>query len=416
MSQENNNQPIIEEGNNNRTAGDQLSWKDELRAFNKGKETVLWYSPPRNPEYAYKSLNGVHVEPEHAYIGGVAAPTWSEPVADIKKLNYNRQQLKSAKTNDIYKVLEDPFLGDFRNVAREYADVKMAGRNGNTDRRVKQASVGTEADFSAIDVVNVLAEMVGTELRTFVLEQALTVIGTPQLDLKVDTYTRFQAQTGVPEGVAPIPQRAAVSRTSYDLVKDAVMIGITDESQLRTVHDMYRQQVDTAVTDFKRLKSNKIATKLATASSDAAGGTWVAFTTDHNTTDPRQNIGTTSDTIFANNGAPNVICSHDKVWRGFSSSTYIKGVLQAIPLPDMSMAKIINQVPSMPGYTWYVDNEMTSTIASVFDRKAVAMLQGPVRTAQVRLELEGIDSYIYRDWNLPIFLVPSRVRQITGAA
>jgi hypothetical protein len=329
---------------------------------------------------------------------------------NVRKYLHAQEQLKSAQTNDVFKALEDPFIGEWQNIAREYADVK---RVKNGQRRIHGASVGTEADFSAIDVVNVMADLVGTELRTFVLEQALTVVGTPQLDLKVDSYTRFTAEQGVPEGVAPIPQRAAVSRTSYDLVKDVSMISITDESQLRTVHDLYKQMVDTAVTDFKRLKSNKIATKLATASSDS-GADWALFTTDHNTTDPRANIGTTADTIFSNNGAPNILASHDKVWRNYVSSTFVKGVLQAIPLPDMSMAKVINVVPGLPGFTWYVDNEMTGTILSVFDRKAVAMLQGPVRTAQVRLEQEGIDAYIYRDWNLPAFLVSSRVRQITG--
>lgn len=405
---------INEEGNNGRTAGDHLSWKDEVKAYEKGKSTVLWYSPPRGPsEYKYESTNGRPVKPQHIYLGGNGAPTWEEAVMDVRKYIHADEQLKSAKTDDIFKVLQDPFVGEWSNIAREYADAKMA-RDGESRRRVKGASIGTEADFSAIDVVNVMAQMVATELRTFVLEQALTVIGTPQLDLKVDTYTRFTAEQGVPEGVAPIPQRAAVSRTSYDLTKDVAMIGVTDESQLRTVHDMYRQMVDTAVTDFKRLKSNKIATKLATATTTSGGADWTAFTTDHNTTDPRANIGAASDAIFANNGAPNVLASHDQVWRGFASSTYIKGVLQAIPLPDMSMAKIINQVPSMPGFTWYVDNEMTSTIISVFDRKAVALLQGPVRTSQVRLEQEGIDAYLYRDWNVPVLLVSNRVRQLTS--
>jgi hypothetical protein len=403
-----NEQIINEQGNTGKNVVDKLSFKDEVRAYEKGKATVLWFNPAKT--YEVDKNTGAHVLPEHVYMGGNNSPTWIDPVINMKMLLENRQRIKSAQSTDIYKVLVDPYVGDWKNIAHEYAETK-AINNGHT----RSASIGTEADFSAIDVVNVLAEMVATELRTFVLEQALTVIGTPQLDLKVDTYTRFQAEQGVPEGVAPIPQRAAVSRTSYDLTKDVATIGITDEAQLRTVHDLYKQQVDTAVTDFKRVKSNKIATKLATATS-ASGADWAAFTTDHNTTDPRANIGTAADIIFSNNGAPNVLATHDKPWRNFSSSTFIKGVLQAIPLPDMSMAKIINQVPSMPGFTWYVDNEMTSTILSIFDRKAVALLQGPVRTAQYRLELEGIDGYLYRDWNLPVFLVSNRVRQVTGVA
>lgn len=403
------NQIINEEGNNGRNAVDRLTIRDELRAIEKGKATPLWF----NTAYTYERSDNSdeRVMPRTIYRGETnpVTPTWSEPILDMNAYIANKQKLKSGSTSDIYSVLQDPYIGEWQNIAVEYAE--NVKRNG---KKIKGAAIGTDADFSAIDVVNVLAEMVATELRTFVLEQALTVIGTPQLDLKVDLYTRFVAEQGVPEGVSPIPKRASVSRTSYDLTKDVALIGITDEAQLRTVHDMYKQQVDTAVTDFKRIKSNKIAAQLGTATASITGADWTAFTTDHNTTDPRAQIGSASDIIFANNGAPNVIASHDKAWRAFSSSTYIKGVLQAIPNPDMSMAKVINAVPSMPGYTWYVDNEMTNATMAIFDRKAVALLQGPVRTAQYRLEIEGIDGYIYRDWNLPVFLVPNRVQKLTS--
>jgi hypothetical protein len=262
--------------------------------------------------------------------------------------------------------------------------------------------------------------MVNTELRTFVLEQALTTIGTPNLNINIDTYTRFQAETGVPEGVEPTTKRAGVSRAPYNLTKDVATIAMTDEAQLRLVHDLWRQQIDTAVTDFKRLKAHKIAVLLGNISGTQTGpGTadhtgWATFTTDHNINSPFFDIGAVSDIIFANNGAPNILASNDKTWRIFSQSTYVKGVLQAVPLPDMSLAKILTAVPGLPGFTWFIDNEMATGNIAVFDKRAVAMLQGPVRTAQYRLELSGVDGYVYRDWNLPIIMVPGRTALVTG--
>ena len=402
-------QIAAEQGNYNKNAVDRMSIREEMRAIQKGMATSAWYNRSDEPT---TTESGIHVRPHTVYLGekNPGLPTWQEPVMDMKKYLAAREMLRNAKTDDAHKVIVDPMIGEWQSIAHEYAE-----RIDPETNRIRSAGVGTDADFAAIDVVNVLAEMVATELRTFVLEQALTIIGTPQLNLRVDTYTRFTAEQSVPEGVQPIVKRAAVARVSYDLTKDVSVIGITDEAQLRTVHDLYRQQVDTAVTDFKRLKSNKIATQLGQASATSSAD-WAAFTTDHNTTDPRDAIGRRADAIFANNGAPNVIASHDKPWRAFASSTYIKGVLQAIPLPDIGMAKIINQVPSMPGFVWYVDNEMTSTTCAIFDRKAVALLQGPVRTAQYRLEQEGVDGYIYRDWNLPVFLVSNRVNLLTGVA
>jgi hypothetical protein len=403
----NNNLDSIrnEEFTNRGNAVDRLSLRDELRAIEKGRATSAWYNPAKSWE---KAENGIRVRPQTIYVGenGPSSPLWTEPVFDMAKFQNNEKALKSGSTNDIYAVLEDPYIGEWASIAREYADAIK-------NNRLKSASIGTDADFSAIDVINVMTTMVNTELRTFVLEQALTTIGTPQLDLKVDTYTRFQAEQGVPEGVQPIPKRGSVSRTSYDLTKDVGLIGITDEAQLRTVHDLYSQQVDTAVTDFKRIKSNKIATLISTFPS-TSGSNWGSFTTDHNTNSPFTDIGAVTDTIFANNGAPNVMASADKTFRTYVQSTYVKGVLQAIPLPDMSVAKIINQVPGLPGMQWFVDNEMTNTTVGVFDKKAVALLQGPIRSAQYRLELEGIDGYIYRDWNLPINMIPGRTSLLTG--
>jgi hypothetical protein len=256
--------------------------------------------------------------------------------------------------------------------------------------------------------------MVNTELRNFVLTEAVTTIGTPQLNLNVDTYTRFTNSQGVPEGVAPQTKRPGVSRTAFNLTKDVGHIAMTDEAQLRAVHDMFRQAIDTAVTDFRRIKSNKVATELETATSYTTNvADWQAMSTDHNTTAPQFNLGAAADIIFSNNGNANIISTHDKAWRNFLMSTYVKGVLQAIPQPDLALAKVITNVPSLPGFTWYVDNEHTVTIGMVFDKAAVFLMQGPVRVAQYRMEQEGVDGYIYRDWNLPKIVIGGRVRKIS---
>jgi len=388
--------------------------KDEARRHEKAQSTSLWLNRTKGAEHA---ANGNLVKPMHVYIGetGKGLPTYDEPVADMQQIidgiNTVADQRRSGSIPDYGKITQDPFIGEWKAIAQEYdARVRHAGANP----LMRSAAVGTDSDFAAIDVVNVMATMVNTELRTFVLERALPVIGTPQLTINVDTFTRFTAETGVPEGVMPTTKRAGATRALFNLTKDVSTIAMTDESQLRLVHDMWRQQIDNATTDFKRIKANKIATTLEAAPNPVTGADWTAFTTDHNTNSPFKDIGSTSDTIFANNGSPNVITSHDKTWRGYTQSTYVKGVLQAIPLPNMSMAKVITDVPGMPGFTWYTDNEHTSTIAMIFDPAAVAMFQGPVKTEQYRLSREGVDGFVYRDWNLPAILVPGRIRKVTG--
>src|SRR6266487_80715 len=390
---------------------DRLAIRDEIRAIQKQQGTAAWYNPAKS--YS-RSEWGEKVLPETVYLGesNPYRPLWNEPVLNMGKFREARQaHLTAIKNGSLgsfdWGKYEDPFIGEWVGINQEYVSLKRSGK-------IKSAAVGTNTDFSAIDVINVLAEMVNTELRNFVLEQAVTAIGTPQLNLNVDTYTRFTNSVGVPEGVAPQTKRPSVSRTAFNLTKDVGHVAFTDEAQIRAVHDILRQAMDTAVTDMKRIRSNKIATELETATG-VSGGNWTTITTgDHNDTAPQVNLGTVADTIFANNGNANIITSHDKPRRAFTMSFYIKGLLQAIPLPDLSLAKVITNVPALPGFTWFIDNEHTNTLATVFDKQAVYLMDGPKRVAQYRMESEGIDGYIYRDWNLPKIVIGGRIRKLTG--
>jgi len=399
-----------EEQSNRLSSVDRMTIREEIRAIQKGQGTSAWYNPAKSVS---KSDFSDKVLPDSVYLGEASGqPTWNERIYDMSRFREAKRAQESAIKNGSiasfdWGKYEDPWVDDWKGVNQEYQYLKKTGR-------IKGAAVGQAADFTAIDVVNVLAQMVNIELRNFVLDQALTTIGTPQLNLRIDTWTRFVNSQGVPEGIAPMTRRPSVARTSFDLTKDVGHVAFTDEAQLRAVHDIFRQAIDTAVTDMKRIRSNKIATELETATG-VSGGNWSTITTgDHNDTKPQDNLGTVADTVFANNGQANVITSHDKVWRAFLTSFWVKGLLQAIPMPDLSLAKVITNVPAMPGMTWYIDNEHTNTLATLFDKGAVYLMDGPKRTAQYRMEQEGIDGYVYRDWNLPRIVIGGRIRKITG--
>ena len=107
----------IEEGNNQKTITDKLSWKDEMRAYEKGRARVLWFNPAKT--YQVDKNTGITVKPRTAYVGGNEVPTWQDPVADIDLLLANHARIKSAQSNDIFKVLQDPFIGEYQNLARE---------------------------------------------------------------------------------------------------------------------------------------------------------------------------------------------------------------------------------------------------------------------------------------------------------
>jgi hypothetical protein len=378
----------------------QLTFEQEIAKYEKGKAKSAWFNPTETREKDKRT--GLMVEPKTIYIGEVGgAPTWEEPVLDVAAFLNTRKLFREGKI-DADKAAFSPYYPAWQDRVNEYYDAIIQ----------RKAAVGTNAAFSAIDVVNVMATMFGLEIRAFVLDRAITVVNTPSLSLEVDIFSRFNASQDVGEGIAAVTKRGSVTRISFDLLKDVGHVALTDEAIMKSVHDLVRAHVENAVTDLKRIKAKKIATELETAD-DFAGADWAAYTTDHSTTSPYDNIGSVVDTIVSNNGIPNTIASHDKVWRDFIGNTHVKG-FSVMALPNTPGAKVITDVPGLPGFTWYVDNEKTPTICTVYDKQAVIMAQGPVRTAQYRLEAEGIDAYIVRDWNQVKRVQSGKIRDITG--
>lgn len=378
-----------------------LTESQESNLIEKGRMTNAWYNSAKTP---IRGDNGKIVAPESIYVNKRNTPTWdeNERAFDVALFKRNMQRIKSGKSNDWGAVQEDPFIGDFKKL------------NDKRIEHIKSAGYGSSTDFSAIDVINVQAQLITTELRDFVLEQAVTEIGVPNLTISIDAWTRFTGQKAIGEGVPPVLKLGSAARTTFNLVKDGTGIGLTFEAQARAVHDIYRTLVDNAVSDLRRIKAASIATTIETAT-DVAGADWAAYTTDHSTTNPFDNIGTVSDTIVSNNGRPDTLAIHDRVWRDFISNTHVHGFgLGPDHSGEFSTARVV-QVPGT-NFTAYIDNSKTNTICSVYEKKSIVKFQGPVRTASVQDQLADIDMYRIFDFNLPALLVAGRARDLTGVS
>jgi hypothetical protein len=168
------------------------------------------------------------------------------------------------------------------------------------------------------------------------------------------------------------------------LKKDVGHIAVTDEAQYRVDRDIYTMHVQHAVQDMRRIKANKIAVKLETAT-DVAGSDWMAYTGEHSTADPIDQIGTLADTIEANGGQPNTIASHARVFRAFKSNTHINGPPNASPNLTFGN-RVATDIPGLPGFTWYIDNLKTNTLATVYDKRATGERSGGAIKFEVRVQ------------------------------
>lgn len=387
--------------------------KEDYDMLQKRQQKASWYNPAKTP---MTGDNGVLVLPQTHYLGEAggqlgAVPTWEDPVLDARKAKAALAQYKSGNTEDRFKVTADPFIGKWQKVAHEYDELKLNAIKSGSLASIKSAGIGHTADYSAIDIVNVANEVVNTELRPFALEMAVKTVAVPNLQIDVDAWTRFTGDKNIGEGVPPVFKLGSTARTNFDLPKHGSAIGLTFEAQARAVHDVYRLNVENAITDLKRIKSNLIATELETAS-DVGGADWA---TDSN--NPYDNIGTVSDTIYGNNGTVNAIASHDRVFRDFVSNDNYKGTGErASHEGPFSTARVVDNIRGLEGITWYIDNEKTNTIATVYEKEAVWKMQGPVRTAVWRDEAADVDMFRIFDFMLCEIIIAGRIRDLTGVS
>ena len=379
----------------------------ELKAIEKNKATSAWFNPT---PYAVKDqVTGRTLLPETIYVGesNNLTPTWEDPALDVRKYINSMAAFKQGRM-DGDKAKYNPWIGEWKERIKE-----ASTHTGNAN--IYTGGVITTDDYTAINVINVMAEMLGTVYRDYSLEQAITRVATPSITLQIDTYTRFTASQDIDEGVTTPTKKGAFSRQSLDLKKDVGHIAFTDEVLMRPYqHNIYQTHVENAVQDLKRIKARKIATELELAA-DVAGSDWTAYTGEHSTADPYDQIGSIADTIYANGGEPNTLASADRVFRDFISNTRVSKATNGTVGQNYG-ARIVNGIAGLPTFTWYIDNELTNTMVTVYDKKAVILAQGPVRTAQYRYEEAGIDGYITRDWNAVKTIQSGLIRNITSVS
>lgn len=375
---------------------------DEIDRREIGRSKAAWLNPctarERDP------VTGKMLEPMHVYLGEASpySPTWDEPVLDLKAYMYASEKIAKGDWDADKKF--SPWLNGWDDRLNEYL----------SEANVRVGGAATADDFSAINVVQVLAGLLGLEFRAHSVLNAVTRVNTPNLTINIDTWTKFTAWQDVDEGVTMPTKKGGYSRQTVNLLKDVGHVAFTDEVLLRPYeHNIYQNHLENVVNAMQQIKATKVITELETAST-TAGADWGASSAGMSTNNPYDDIGAVIDLIEANNGVVDTIVTADRAFRDFISNSFVKGNGQAGAPANQAGARTIPNPPGLNGVTWDIDNGVTNTVAIVLDRSAVMLAQGPVRTAQYRDEQAGIDGYITRDWNAVKTVRSGFIRKLTG--
>jgi len=405
---------IIESNSNNNSSN--RNWADEYYFIKKLETPAAWYNP--STKWDKGGPDNVRVQPQTIYLGGEEQPTWEEPVYDVSKLRAAKEAYRKGSINQDQAAYSPWVSTEWEEVAKDAFNIQRYGKSyANSPFRKASGVITSQDGPAAINVIQVLAEVLGVDNRNLILEQAVTQAATPNIVLSVDQWSGFGASIDVGEGVEPLTKKGAFTRTEYALKKDAVHIGVTDEGQMRFDRDMYAQNIRQGGQALRIAKNQKIATELETAATAGTFGDWLAWSAGGNRTrDASRDIFTAAAIIEANGGIPNTVASHSRVFNDFMANTQL-GPQGFGPATEQRFGtNVVTNLPQLSGFTWYVDNFKTATLATVYDKGAVLLMQGPTKVEQYRDSKKGLNGYIARDWNAVKIIDATRIRNVLGVS
>ena len=357
---------------------------------------VAWWHPKENAIYLSDNDKSPNYPEGMKVIPNVAKVTEAIELERQGKITSDKATFSIFNTED-----------GWDDIANEYY---------NNRYRARTAGVMAPADFTGIEVTNVLSTLLGLPERAFVLQNAPLTVPTPYLDVRVDTWSGFDVVEDIKIGAEIPTGQGTFSATTYTLKLNAAHIARYDELDMRPHYwDIWRTNLENISRRMVKKKAQLIQTELETATTQAGGADWGAVTSGLSTNNPLDQLGTAADTIVGNDGNPNSVALHDRAYRDLVTNTFLHGTSQnAAPQVQPGMAKEVT-VPGLQ-YTFYVDNLMTNTLAIIFDKQAIAAFQGGISTAMYRDALHRFDGYITTDYFLTKITQSGKIRKLAAVS
>lgn len=290
------------------------------------------------------------------------------------------------------------------------------------DFKARTANIMTPQAYSGIEVTNVLTNVLfGVMEKDYVLQNAVRVINTPYIDLKLDTWTGWDVKTDIPIGAEIPSDQGAYTRQTVTLKMDGAHIARYDELDMRPYYrDIWRDNLENIGRRMVKAKAQKVATELET-STGIATADWSAFTTDHNTTNPATAIVGAAQAIIANDGRPSKTALDPLVLAEYLTNTNINSPIQGTQrlgataeLNELTSGAAFQTTLPKVGLTAFVDSLMTDTVLVIWDDEAVILGQGPTGTARYRDEHHRAEGYYAKDYNVVKIVQSGKIRKLTG--
>ena len=407
-----------------RAQAQQIFREESAGARRRGVD-VAWYAP--SDVNINKKRGSKNIRPNTVYLGeyGQAAPSWSDPAFDINEKERVERKIARIRA-DGGEITESqmlefdlaPYVTDFW---KQAAHNFWESTDGMSAQKVAAGGIIQSDENAAVNVINVLQEMIGQDRREYaLLANACRTIATPNLTLSVDSFQGLNAYSNVGEGVEVDQQKGAIARQSFVLQKDVGSIGITDEARMTSERPLWEIHMDAVTRAMANIKNVRIQSALESAAvtGSASSALWTAYhatSINNSAVNPAAQIRLKADEIYTNQGRANTIVSGIAALDAYLGNTFIQGN-QGGTFSRESGPFVMTNIPNLPGMTWIIDPLMTAHRVTIYDKNSLLLLEGPKRTAQVRKDGAGIDVYFTKDWNNVAILDATHFRNITAVS
>lgn len=348
------------------------------------------------------------------------APQWNKPVLNHEKwmsVFYPRTEAEKkalADSNDA-DMEESCYSNESLGLYQEFkSQLNKAQESGN---KGLYGSVITSNDFSVLKVVADVSRVLGFQFINGILEQAVTTQAAPNLVARYRTWTGFEVEPNVGEGVIVEAKKGTMAEQTFSIKKDVGAAAITIEAELTTEGDIFSDHVTWIAKKLRKLRNTKIATALNTATQTSAGADWGVYTGDRSTNDPGESFLTIVNALAqASNQkySVNTIASNPQPKREYFQNTFIKGIFPAGPSVTGSPATF--NTPGIEGNpTWYTDFDLTSTSTIfAYDKEVIVLFEGPKRQTEIGRPDAEVREYYSRDFNSVFVVDQTGLYKLTG--
>lgn len=359
-----------------------------------------WLNPENHIVYE------MYQAPNSDYGWRDAQPVYSvdQHVSNIKFAKAGKPELR----RDVY--LDRKFAGQ---VDQYIHDIRQGGR-------VKQAALMSTTN-AAVNIVNVFGEVYGKFDRVFAGKNLAREIPVPNLVIEIDKVTKYTGMTRISEQQLPINKELTYTRQHFEAQKYGLMFEITEESQLKNVHNVLQDSVQVASTKLEQRASFDVLS-VATTLSSQTGNNWGTFDsgTNKSTNNPLDDLLIAVSNIEGSGvgGHMDRVGMHLLTNSKYSANTNLRGVANTTPV-GVAFENGTSSLLGMEGIGKVLDNAIPQGIAyctSVEIQPTIAYFQGPQRIGSKHNQVTGSDEYFVIDFHLAAVINSDTGRQITSVS